>query len=112
MTHKPTQETREKVAKLAIAGCSQEKIAFYLNITDETLRKYYARDLEVPLLDCTMELSNALYESAMNGNVDDRKFWLTHRGGWYKSPTPEKKEDVDTKESIIEKLIDKIPKQG
>lgn len=112
MTHKPTKESRKRVADLTIAGFGKEKIASCLRITDDTLKKYYSYELEVPLMDCTALLSNDLFASAVAGNSDDRRFWLTHRGGWYKTPTPEKKEDADSKESIIEKLIDKIPKQG
>lgn len=112
MTHKPTDETRKKVGDLTVAGYGKEKVAAYLRISDDTLKKYYAHELEAPLMDCTALLSNDLFMSAVNGDKDDRRFWLTHRGGWYKTPTPEKKEDAEAKESIIEKLIDKIPKQG
>lgn len=111
MTHIPTDETREKVAKFYIAGYSQEDIACYLNIDDETLRKYYKHELKKPLMDATLLLSESLYASAVNGDKDDRRFWLTHRGGWYKTPTPEKKDQAeDNKQSLIEKLVDKIPK--
>lgn len=112
MTHKPTNETKDLVGKLVIAGCSQEKIAFYLDITDDTLRKYYARELEVPLMDATEALSTAIYQSALNGDKEDRRFWLTHRGGWYKVPAPDTDKKAGNMETILEKIIDKIPRHG
>lgn len=110
MTHKPTAESRTKVARLYLGGSIQDEIAYYLGITPETLRKHYDRELRVPLMDCNERLANDLYESAKNGDKDDRRFWLTHRGNWYKTPIPDKKdEEIDNKQSVIEKLIDKIP---
>lgn len=112
MVHRPTDETKKRVADFSIAGYSQEKIASYLNISDDTLRKYYAKELEVPLMDCTAILSNDLFNSALNGDKEDRRFWLTHRGGWYKTPVPDKEKEGDGTQSLIEKLIDKIPPHG
>ncbi len=112
MTHKPTDETRDLVAKLVVAGCSQEKIAFYLDIKDDTLRKHYARELQVPLIDATEVLANSLYQSALNGDKEDRRFWLTHRGGWYKAVAPPVDQGAGNMETILEKIIDKIPRHG
>lgn len=95
------------VADLSLAGWAQTQIAYAINIDDETLRKYYERELHEPVLKAGAVLVKSLYEDAMNGCKDSRKFFLTHRCKWapYKRP-----EEVITngKQYVLVEYQDKV----
>ena len=109
MMHKPTEQSKKIVSDLNLAGFSHEKIANYMGITDETLRKHYSEQLTKPLMDATAILVESLYQDAMNGDKDARKFFLTHRGGLYPAKAPDEDKNKGLTDSLLEKIIDKIP---
>jgi len=104
--HEPTDETRGKVIGFSCAGFNQTQIADYLKIDDKTLRKYYRYELDHAKMEKTMALADSLYKDALEGDKDDRQFWLKCQAKWsYAKPEEDKKTVTDT---LLEKLIDKL----
>jgi len=94
MPHKPTDKTKEHVKRLSLAGWSQDDIAYALNISDVTLRKYYDRELNETLLNAGAEIADMVYENAKNGCKDSMKLFLTHRCKWSPYKPPEKQDSA------------------
>jgi DNA-binding transcriptional regulator LsrR (DeoR family) len=86
--HEPTEFTRGKVAGLYIAGIKKEDIAKRLNISDDTLRKYYKDELDHAKQDVQEGLVKILISKAYEGNMKAIMAWLTHQGKWYPEPAP------------------------
>ena len=106
--HEPTLLTRAKVEGFSCAGYTQTQIANYLQIDDKTLRKHYRHELDCAKMDKTMALSDNLYMDALNGDKDDRQFWLKTQGRWsYAKPKEEVEHDAQML-TVLEKLTDKI----
>lgn len=76
----PTDEDREKVRVLKAGGMSNEAIAEALSISEPTLRKYFALDLEVGAAKVTAEVIMARYRSAIAGNATAQNKWLDAAG--------------------------------
>ncbi len=106
--HVPTLLTRAKVEGFCCAGFTQDQIANYLRISDDTLRKYYRDELDMALMNKTLALSNNLYADALNGDKDDRQFWLKCQAGWHYARAPEDKDKDKVAGALMEKLIDKL----
>jgi plasmid maintenance system antidote protein VapI len=104
--HEPTDILRGKVIGFSCAGFTQAQIADYLEIDDNTLRKHYRYELDHAKMDKTAALANSLYRDALEGDKDDRQFWLKCQAKWsYAKPEEDKKTVTDT---LLEKLIDKL----
>ena len=82
---KVTDEVLKKVEKYASLGLTQEQIAHNLGISTNTLR---AKKKQFSLFLNAMEkgkakgisaISNAVFESAMGGNVSNQQFYLKNR---------------------------------
>lgn len=107
--HVPTSETRAEVSALVAFGIKQEHIAKRLRISDETLRRHYEYELETGLSTMIGEVANALYRKG----VEDKDtsaliFILKTRGRWREKDPEDNKQTL----SIIETLLEKIPKQS
>lgn len=106
--HVPTVESRAKVLGFACAGFTQERIANYFDISVTTLRKHYKYELDDAKLDKTMALGNNLYKDALEGDKEDRMFWLKCQGGWHYTKPPEDTSNDAKQLTLMEKLIDKL----
>lgn len=80
--HKPTPETQAIVERASGFGIPQQQIARLMGISINTLRKYYEKELAVGSAKATLNIANALYSSAMSGNVAAQIFWMKARAGW------------------------------
>jgi hypothetical protein len=100
--HVPTQKTRDKVESLVAFGITQEQIARNLEISVDTLKKYYDDELSNGLTNAINEVANVLFSKA----VEERDlaactFFLKTRGRWREKDP----EDNGKALSIIEQLI-------
>ena len=92
--HEPTDESKKLVLDLYGEGYTMQSISEELEISRDTLRKYYKEILEQSHVGRVALVSEALYEKALGGDINAIKFWLERRGGeaWQKPsqkvPTP------------------------
>ena|ERR1700679_1548751 len=104
--HVKTPETIEAVSKMYINGVSHDDIARCINISDETLRKYYSDDMQNAWSMAVMKAGDRLYEIGMRGDAKSLLAWLTHRGKWSAHKQPEAKNELT--QALLEKIIDKL----
>lgn len=82
LPHKPTAKTREQVSDFKSFGITHEEIAAFFSISDETLKKYYKKELEESVLRANAAVARALYKKAIGGDVASMLFWLKTRARW------------------------------
>ncbi len=93
--HVPTEATRRLVENFSALGISQLKLGEYLGISDNTLRKHYARELAEAETKANVRVAQSLYQSAVNGNTSAMIFWLKTRAGWRETMVFEVNHSVD-----------------
>jgi hypothetical protein len=77
-----------QIKSLAAVGIPQEDIAQKIGIrSPKTLRKYFRKELYLAATDANASVGGALYNRAMEGNIDAQKFWLERPAGWRIWPT-------------------------
>lgn len=101
MPHKPTDNNRAIVRKMYAAGVKQDSIAKYLDISDETLRKYYRDDLDKAFDELVTDIANVLILKAKDGDIKSIIFFLTHRGGWKQASDIDAKSNADSLTDLI-----------
>ena len=85
------EELRSRVKALAGLGPRQEQICSIVGIrSPKTLRKRFARELSVGVVEARAKVMHAAYKSAMSGR-DPRMtiFWLKTRARWSEKASPE-----------------------
>jgi len=80
--HKPTTDSKRLVQALAAVGTRFEDIATKLEISHDTLTRYYRRELDLGRIDANAAIANTLYNQAKNGNTVACMFWLKTRAQW------------------------------
>jgi len=80
--HIPDESSRKLVRSLSAVGIRHVDIATKLDITDDTLRKHYKKELEEGRIDANASIGQGLFAQAKNGNVTAMIFWLKTRAGW------------------------------
>lgn len=83
--HTPTDKDRKQVAIMAGIGLTHNQIAKIIGVSDETLRKYYAEELEISAAKMNATVAQNLYSIATSkgpGAVPSAIFWMKTRGGW------------------------------
>lgn len=63
-------------------GINQDMIAAIIGISDETLRKYYRAHLDTGKAKCVEKVAGSLFDTAMGGDVQAQKFYLSAQAGW------------------------------
>jgi uncharacterized protein YjcR len=87
--HIPSEDSRKLVRSLSAVGIRYVDIAQKLNITDDTLRKYYKHELEDGRIDANAQIGNTLFQQAKKGNTTAAIFWLKTRAGWKETQVTE-----------------------
>ena len=67
--HEPTDENRKLVRGLAAVGVRHEDIAAKVDLSADTLVKYYKRELDDGRVDANAAVAKSLYQQAMSGNT-------------------------------------------
>lgn len=80
--HQPTDENKKQVESMAAVGITQEQIAQFLKISQDTLAKYYEDELANGAIKANAKVASSLYTQAINGNVTAQIFWCKTRLGW------------------------------
>ena len=84
-----TADTRNRVYSLSIVGTRYEDIALVLDISPDTLTKYYKGELEKGRIEANAAVAGTLYEKAKQGDTSSMIFWLKTRAGWSEKNTTE-----------------------
>ncbi len=83
--HLPTSDTRNKVFMLSSVGTRHEDIATVLNISADTLTKYYKEELDKGRIEANASVAETLFKQAKEGNTTAMIFWLKSRAKWKES---------------------------
>jgi hypothetical protein len=80
--HLPDSTTRNKVFMLSTVGTRHEDIATVLNISADTLTKYYHDELAKGRIEANASVAETLFKQAKEGNTTAMIFWLKSRAKW------------------------------
>jgi len=83
--HQPDDKSRKQVLLMAGIGLTHDQIAKVMLVSDETLRKYYANELETGAAKMSAAVAQNLYNIATSkdsGAVAAAIFWMKTRAGW------------------------------
>lgn len=85
----PTDEQRQFVSQMAIAGINRTSMTLMIRwadnddpITIATLEKHFKRELADGVVTANVKVAGSLFKLAMAGNVAAACFWLKARAGW------------------------------
>jgi len=87
--HLKTPHTASQVTQMSIVGTRYEDIALMLNISHDTLTKYYKVELEKGRIEANAAVAGTLYEKAKQGDTASMMFWLKTRAQWSEKNTTE-----------------------
>lgn len=80
--YKPTDSDRSKVKTLAGYGLTHDHIATVMEISDETLRKHYRKELDAGMATAQAQIASWAFDSARSGSVPMRIFLCKTQLGW------------------------------
>ena len=80
--HNPNETNKNLVKTLAAVGVTYEDIASKLNISSDTLVKYYKKELDDGRIDANASIAQTLFKQAKDGNTSAAIFWLKTRARW------------------------------
>jgi hypothetical protein len=80
--HLKTEDTRNRVFILSTVGTRHEDIATVLNISHDTLVKYYKEELDKGRIEANASVAETLFKQAKEGNTTAMIFWLKSRAKW------------------------------
>lgn len=123
MTHIPTDETRAQVFALSSFGVTQDDIGRFIGVSDDTLRKHYAAELERAKVDRNAEVAAFLFRSANGSTLDQgasysdclkaAMFWLKTRAQWRETNgLDHTSSDGSMKPTVIELVARPVPDES
>lgn len=81
--------TQSEVYNLSSVGTKHEDIALLLNMSEDTLTKYYKIELHKGRIEANAAIAGTLYEKAKQGDTQAMLFWLKTRAQWSEKVTTE-----------------------
>lgn len=79
----PTDKDRATVKAMTGYGGTQDDIAKVLGIGDDTLRKYFVRELEIGVIEANTAMTQALFiNGTRHNNVSAQIYWHKTRHQW------------------------------
>lgn len=81
--HEPTDITRAEVKALTSFGNTHDQMATYLDISKDTLEKYYRRELDTAVIQANAQVAKRLFHKAViQDDLSAQIFWLKTRARW------------------------------
>jgi len=80
--HVPTDEQRQSVSLMTVAGATQEMVARVLKIDRNTLAKYYRDELDLAKAKANMMVAKSLYQKAVDGDTAAMIWWTKAQMRW------------------------------
>ena len=81
--------TQLEVYKLSRVGTRHEDIALLCGFSEDTLAKYYSKELAKGRIEANAAVAGTLYEKAKQGDTQAMMFWLKTRAQWSEKNTTE-----------------------
>jgi len=81
--------TQLEVYNLSRVGTRHEDIAILLGFSEDTLAKYYRKELDKGRIEANAAIAGTLFEKAKQGDTSAMLFWLKTRAGWHEKNTTE-----------------------
>ena len=109
--YKPTEASRKQVEAMAAYGIPQIEICKVLEISINTLTKYYRYELDTGGTRATAKVAENLYKKATGDGsnaVTAAIFWLKTKAGWKETQVHEHKHDDSSALDRINRRIDSI----
>jgi hypothetical protein len=85
--HIPTDENRRKAAMYAGLGLTHEQIGSLLNISHNTVAKYYGEDIDRGKAEMIAKVAGNLAQRALQGDKIAQIFYLKCQAGWKDTST-------------------------
>ena len=88
----PTDEDRALVEQLAAFGIPVESMTLFVkdkagkSISEKTLRKHFAKELDLGEMKANVKVAQTLFKKAISGDTTSMIFWLKTRARWKESP--------------------------
>jgi len=102
--HKPTEDSKQLVREFVAYGIGQEHIARKLDLSVDSLVKYYKYEIENGVAEMIHLVANKLFAKAVyQDDLGAQIFILKTRGKWREKDPEDKKSD-----SVIEFLMGEI----
>lgn len=99
--HIPTQEMRQRISDLAVAGIPLNLICEVVQLDDDTIRKYYQRELTIAEPEAVERVAKTVVMQAMNGDSKAQALYMKTKGakfGWVEKQVIEQKSDHEINE--------------
>jgi hypothetical protein len=107
--HQPTEVDRETVAAMVAGGIAQEDIARCRGICENTLRKYYAAELDCGAAALNTKVILAHIKRIEAGEFAAIKWWQQSRMGWSERIVVDDGRLADTPMRVIVELVGEAP---
>jgi len=95
------QEFGDQVKKLAQLGCTQEEIAFILDIDDSTLRKHFRKDIDQGMSELRASIRRTQIDVAIRNKNPQMLIWLGKQLLKQKEP----KQDVKHSGNVVVEMV-------
>lgn len=111
--HVVTQPMKQRVCDLIMSGAPLYIIAEILEIDDETLRKYYSKEIKTAKTIAVERIGKTVYQQALDGDSKAQSLYLKTQGashGWVEKQVVENvnSEETETLKSKIKDLEGKF----
>jgi hypothetical protein len=80
--HKPTDDLRKQVEQAAGLGLPHDQIGALIGISDETLRKYYGKELGLGKAKASATIAKTLFNKAQGGDTTAMIWWTKAQMRW------------------------------
>lgn len=104
--HIPTDELRQRIADLACSGIPLYLIADVVDLNDDTLRKYYRKELDTAQADMVQRIAKVVTIQALEGNEKSQALYLKTQGAKFGFVEKQVVENVSNNET--QELKEKI----
>lgn len=100
-SHQRTEDLAERISTLVGYGIDHDTIAKLCGISDETMRKYYRDELDTGKAALVEKIAGSLKKSALAGDVQAQKFFLSSRAGWAEKTQTEHSGTLNVKKIVL-----------
>lgn len=98
-THQPTKQLRQRISDLVMCGTPLHIICEIVDLADETIRKYYAKELLTAKSIVIERIAKTVYQQAVDGDPKAQALYLKTQGasqGWVEKQVVENVNNDDT----------------
>lgn len=93
---------------MLFCGATQDEVAAYMGINDNTLRKHYPDEIKDAVLEANTAVAGTLYSKAISGDVASMIFWLKCRARWKHAADDEGDKGDAKKQGLSPEVAEKL----